>query len=174
VAPAGRLGKVVEVLDATERYTYARLDACGEEAWVAGPKLDLKVGQVVSMAGGAGMRDFKSKSLDRTFESILFVNDWTLSDSQKIECAAPLPDDVAVGTVVQVEDGGGYTYVEIERCGATQWIAGPQTPVKVGERVGAQKGQVMRDFYSKSFSRTFDELTLVQKFRKAKALPPCE
>ena len=52
-APSGdvRVGKVLEVLLVGDRYTYARMDACGQEAWVAGPSQALEVG----LCPGAGI-----------------------------------------------------------------------------------------------------------------------
>ena len=45
------MAKVVEVLPAGE-YTIARMDACGVEAWTAGPPTELTVGQTVEMPTG--------------------------------------------------------------------------------------------------------------------------
>lgn len=72
-APA-KSGKVVEKLDASN-YTYVRLDdGSGTEIWAAVPKTQLEIGEEITLMGGSVMRNFTSKTLNRTFESIIFAN----------------------------------------------------------------------------------------------------
>jgi hypothetical protein len=63
-------GVVAETIE-TKAYLYLRLE--DPENWVATSLLDIEVGDEVEFAGGMEMRDFHSKALDRTFESIWFV-----------------------------------------------------------------------------------------------------
>lgn len=65
-------GKVLETMDAAN-YTYARVQTPAGEKWIAGPQTAMKVGDTITWAPGNEMKDFASKSLGRTFESILFV-----------------------------------------------------------------------------------------------------
>ncbi len=65
-------GKVLETMNAAS-YTYARVQTPSGEVWIAGPQTQVKVGDTISWSGGNEMKNFPSKSLDRTFESILFV-----------------------------------------------------------------------------------------------------
>jgi hypothetical protein len=55
-------------------YTYARVAAGDVDVWLAGPETVVSQGQTISWTGGMVMTGFKSKSLDRTFDQILFVN----------------------------------------------------------------------------------------------------
>lgn len=69
---AANSGKVVETMNAGS-YTYIRLDdGSGKEIWAAVPETQLEIGEEITLNNGAVMRDFTSKSLNRTFESILF------------------------------------------------------------------------------------------------------
>lgn len=74
-APAAdaRTGTAQEVLQAAG-YTYVRMAFEGEEIWVAGPTSPLKVGDEVTVSGLMGMTDFYARSLDRTFDAIIFAN----------------------------------------------------------------------------------------------------
>jgi len=73
-APSAIGGKVLETMDASG-YTYVKLDdGSGEEIWAAGPKTVLEVGEEVSVKGGSVMNNFSSKTLDRTFEKIIFAS----------------------------------------------------------------------------------------------------
>jgi len=73
-APGMISGKVVETMDASG-YTYVKIDdGSGKEIWAAGPKADLKKGEEISLQGGSVMKDFKSKTLDKTFPEIIFAS----------------------------------------------------------------------------------------------------
>jgi len=73
VAADARTGTAREVLQSAG-YTYVRMDFEGEELWVAGPTSPLKVGDEVTVSGLMGMTDFYARSLDRTFDAIVFAN----------------------------------------------------------------------------------------------------
>ncbi len=72
-APAGNAlsGKVVETMN-SGGYTYVLIESNGQKIWVAGPQTTVKVGQQVTCQPGAVMRNFTSRTLNRTFESIVF------------------------------------------------------------------------------------------------------
>lgn len=64
-------GKVVETMDAGG-YTYVRIEKDGKKTWVAIPLTKVIVGQELSFTPGAEMANFTSKSLNKTFDSIIF------------------------------------------------------------------------------------------------------
>lgn len=64
-------GKVVETMN-SGGYTYVCLESKGKKTWVAVPEMKVSVGQQMSFLPGAAMPNFTSKSLGRTFESIIF------------------------------------------------------------------------------------------------------
>jgi hypothetical protein len=70
-------GKVLETMDAAG-YTYVRVAAGDGELWAAGPQTAVQVGDTVSFPRGMTMRNFHSDKLDRTFDSIAFVNSLTV------------------------------------------------------------------------------------------------
>jgi hypothetical protein len=80
-APAAPLlrGKVVETMDAAD-YTYVHVATEGGDLWAAGPRTAVKVGDRVDFAPGVAMKNFRSATLDRTFESIQFVDRIAVSD----------------------------------------------------------------------------------------------
>jgi hypothetical protein len=87
-SPAAALkGKVAETMDASG-YTYVRLDdGSGKEIWAAVPKADLKVGEEVTLQGGSVMENFNSKTLNKTFEKIIFATGVSRGDDKVV--AAP-------------------------------------------------------------------------------------
>jgi hypothetical protein len=60
------------------KYTYIKLEEDGQEIWIATLPSLLKThiipGGKIEYAGGIAMTNFKSKGMNRTFESILFVS----------------------------------------------------------------------------------------------------
>ena len=70
-APVPLSGKVVETANAGG-YTYLCLEKDGKKTWVAVPTMEVKVGDELALAPGMVMSNFVSKSLDRTFDKIVF------------------------------------------------------------------------------------------------------
>jgi hypothetical protein len=64
-------GKVVETMDAGG-YTYVCLEKGGEKTWVAAPQMKVTVGKEMDFAPGSVMTNFQSKTLNRTFDMIVF------------------------------------------------------------------------------------------------------
>jgi len=85
---------------------------------------------------------------------------------------------VRAGTVVETMDASAYTYVRLRADDGTEtWIAGPQAPVKVGDKLTVRNGAEMREFKSTSLKRTFPVLFMVGSLgvaggREAAGLPP--
>ncbi|MBI5376887.1 MAG: DNA-binding protein [Candidatus Schekmanbacteria bacterium] len=65
------VGKVVETFN-SGGYTYVLLEKNGKKTWVAAPVADVKVGEEVVFQAGNLMPSFTSKTLNRTFENIIF------------------------------------------------------------------------------------------------------
>lgn len=71
------------------------------------------------------------------------------------------------GQVVEVRDGGSYTYMRIkEQTGKTFWAVVSKTAVKVGDIVRFQKQLVAKNFESKALNRSFDELMFANNLQK--------
>ena len=74
-APAGDVvkGTVLETKD-VDGYTYLRLKTRDGETWAAISKANLKPGAEVTIENAMVMHDFESKTLKKTFKSIVFGN----------------------------------------------------------------------------------------------------
>jgi hypothetical protein len=64
-------GKVVETMDAGG-YTYINLEKDGKQTWAAVPTMQATVGEEMELQPGAVMTNFTSKSLNKTFERVVF------------------------------------------------------------------------------------------------------
>jgi hypothetical protein len=64
-------GKVVETMN-SGGYTYVNIEKDGKNTWVAVREMKVEVGQDISFKPGMPMSNFKSKTLNRTFKTIVF------------------------------------------------------------------------------------------------------
>ena len=75
--------KVEDKIDAGD-YTYLQVTENGKTYWIAATRMDIEVGEMVYFSQAMEMKNFRSKSLNRTFESVLFVQDAAKFPNQKI------------------------------------------------------------------------------------------
>ena len=175
-------GKVLEVINGGG-YTFFHIEKDGEKFWVATPPTEGKTGEVMSFQPGIEMRNFKSKSLDRTFDQIFFSggkalpagavpnDDFLMKKAHSMKPAAvpaagaEASDSKAApsaafltGKVLEKLDGGGYSYFLLENDGKKTWVATPPTEGKVGETMSFLPGGEMKDFKSKSLNKSFDTI----------------
>ena len=91
-------GTVVETFD-SGGYTYIQLDTGTGKIWAAVGQTKVTAGDKISLQNGPVMRDFHSKSLDRTFPEIIF--------SAGLAGAAADPHGGAAGSFSQAVQGEG-------------------------------------------------------------------
>ena len=66
-------GKVLDVIDASI-YTYIQVTADKAPVWLAASKTTVAKGANIRYPNGAVMNNFYSKSLNRTFDTIIFLD----------------------------------------------------------------------------------------------------
>lgn len=71
--PTGVRAAVVQEVIPTDNYSYLKVEEGGKTFWIAITKMEVKPGEKIYFSQAMEMKNFKSKSLDKTFESILFV-----------------------------------------------------------------------------------------------------
>jgi hypothetical protein len=117
VAETGPIsGTVAETINAGG-YTYIRIKE--SDIWIATSTMEASEGDQVEYSGGAEMLNFHSKSLDRTFESIWFVQNASISgqglpQQDAARGHAPIPANVPQSTAIaapapgsiEIPDGG--------------------------------------------------------------------
>jgi hypothetical protein len=176
-------GTVSETMNAAG-YTYLRMDSGGGDQWVATTAMPLAVGDRVIVEGGNVMRAFHSRTLDRTFDTILFAGTVRVVGASGATApaptapaptapapTAPAPEAVAPapgtrhGTVRETMNSGGYTYLRVEGGGASAWVAVPETTIAVGDEVDVPPGNEMPGFHSRTLDRTFPQLTFASEVR---------
>ena len=73
-------GKIVETMN-SGGYTYLCIEKDGKKTWVAIPETKVSVGENISLPSGYEMVNFTSKTLNRTFEKIIFTTGPTSAQS---------------------------------------------------------------------------------------------
>lgn len=146
-APVDQFGGTVLETMTSGGFTYARLGQGDKEIWIAGPETQLAVGDEVTFPGQPMvMRDFHSKTLDRTFEVVYFA-----SAINKAGAAAGMPQphpvpavsgtDIDLSGIARAE--GGRTVAEI--FAAKDRLAGKKVLVR-GKVVKANAGILDRNW----------------------------
>jgi len=88
-AAAGNLtGKVVETMDAAT-YTYALIDTGATKAWVAAPQFIVKTGDTLAAADAMPMNNYRSKTLNRTFDVVYFSGNVRVNGKPALAPTAP-------------------------------------------------------------------------------------
>jgi len=112
-------GPVAEVIEAGG-YTYVRVEVNGESLWAAGPPTTVAVGDGIAFSTMIPMKEFHSKSLNRDFPVLYFVDSFSVqsstaaatapADPAAIQPAAPTTTAAEPVKVEKVD--GGYTIAE--------------------------------------------------------------
>jgi hypothetical protein len=153
-------GKVVETMD-SGGYTYMKLDQGDKKIWVATSKIEVKEGQEISLYPGATMKNYESKTLNRTFETIVFSSGPV---RQKSPVAGKDPHGGAMkpasfsGKVVETMNSSGYTYINLEKDDKQAWVAVPEMEVEVGQEISLYPRAAMKNHQSKTLNRTFETI----------------
>ena len=67
-------GEVMETMNSAG-YTYMKISAGGKSYWIASGEISIKKGEKIAYSQEMMMQDFHSKTLNRTFDSIMFVTE---------------------------------------------------------------------------------------------------
>ena len=139
-------GKVVEKQDASV-YTYIRLDdGAGKQIWAAVPQTQLEIGEEITLKGGSVMTNFNSKTLNRTFESIIFASGLVRgSDNMTVQTAGGVNGSSSGAVQPKL---GPHGMTSQSSGGSTRAIV-PFTGIKV-EKSTAQNSYTIGELFAKS------------------------
>lgn len=143
-APAAVSGKVVETMSAGG-YTYVQLEQVGgKKVWVAAPEMKgVQKGQVLLFRPGYAMPNFKSNTLKKTFDSIVFspgLADVSSVKDNKNLASPGSAGSVPTGAHIKVDKApgpNGHTIAELY--GMAGKLAGKEVAVR-GKVVKVSRG----------------------------------
>lgn len=139
-------------------YTYVEIINQGKSIWLAGSQTSIEPGQQIYWGETVLMRNFTSKSLNRTFTEILFVSKFNVQNEgvqQQKDINSPK------GIVLSVQNAGGYSYIEVSTSNGNIWIAAPEATIKVNDNISWNRASKMANFTSKTLGKTFTEIFFV-------------
>jgi hypothetical protein len=87
-------GKVVETMNAGG-YTYVCVEKGGAKTWVAVPEMKVTVGSNMAFHPGSVMPNFTSKTLNRTFDSIVFSSGPVAGGGSGKSASSGMPSDAS-------------------------------------------------------------------------------
>lgn len=94
---------IVKKVQQANAYTYLLVKETEKEYWIAVPKTEVTVGKAYNYQGGMEMKNFESKDLKRTFESVLFVEE--IIDPNGTAAAEPTATPVKVVSSKELSKG---------------------------------------------------------------------
>jgi hypothetical protein len=103
-------GEVLEVKD-VESYTYLRLKTAEGETWAAVGKAPVKKGAQVRIENPMVMENFESKSLKKTFKTIVFGA--LAQPASVVNLAPPTPMDMGPIKVARASAANAHTVAEV-------------------------------------------------------------
>lgn len=133
-------GTVAETMN-TSGYTYLRISSEGKDVWVAIPETEVKIGEQISCMPGMEMKNFQSKTLGRTFESIIFsegiVGDRPPSPHRRSSSLAEPPADNSFAAAVKAEQTQGEKQQELPNpSGGSMGAMAPYADISVERAEG--------------------------------------
>jgi hypothetical protein len=156
-------------------YTYIEVESNGRTVWIAGNPVEVKEGEIIGWDQSTVMKNFYSKTLQRTFDEVIFVAKIRSSNPQVAKTmpgtmAPTFPaatvaqiQNLSHGSVISAENAANYTYLEIKTSDeGVIWLAAPETAVSVDDTIEWQRGSLMKNFTSSTLGKTFPEIYFVK------------
>ena len=146
-------GIVTETMN-TSGYTYLRISSQGKDTWVAIPETEVKKGEQISCMPGMEMKNFQSKTLGRTFESIIFsegiVGAKPASPHRRSSSIAERPAENSFAAAVKAEQEQGQKQQELPNpSGGSMGAMAPYADVSV-ERAAGENSYTVGELFARA------------------------
>jgi hypothetical protein len=138
-------------------YTYVRLDdGAGNQVWAAVPQTQLEIGEQIALQGGTVMTNFSSKTLNRTFEFIVFASGFVRGSGNKTAGAPGVDNGSSSGAVQsEISPHGMTSQLSSGSSRAIVSFSG----VKV-EKSNAQNGYTVAELFAKAVNLNDQKVTV--------------
>ncbi|MBU1140189.1 MAG: DNA-binding protein [Proteobacteria bacterium] len=139
-------GKILETMNAGG-YTYLQIDTGSSQPWVAIPQSQVKVGDEVTCNPGMAMGNFTSKTLNRTFDSIIFSSG--IAGAAGGGHGGMMGGDDSFSSAVQAEGGSPMVQESPASSGGSLGAMTPYNEVKVEKAVG-ENSYTIEEIFAKT------------------------
>lgn len=137
-------GKILETMN-SGGYTYLQIDTGSSQPWVAIPQSQVKVGDEVSCNQGMVMTNFSSKTLNRTFDSIIFSSG--IVGSTGAGHGGAMSDDESFSSAIQAESGLPAAHASQAASGGSLGATTPYSEIKV-EKAAGENSYTIEEVFS--------------------------
>ena len=123
-APAGK-GKAGTVLETMNSggYTYVQVDTGSEKIWAAAPEFKVEVGDAVVVPEGMAMANYHSKTLDRDFDMVYFVDGVMVGGAEAMTEGAQMPENHPVANERTKADAAAVDLKDIKKAEGGNTVA---------------------------------------------------
>lgn len=150
--PGALTGTVLETMG-SGGYTYLQLDTGSDKPWVAVPQAQVKVGDKITCMPGMVMKNFTSKTLNRTFDAIVFSGGIAganagLPHGGMAAGGMKSGGDDSFASAVAAEGGGRPAQAQAPGSGGSVGAVAPFSEIKV-EKASGPNAQLVGDVFAK-------------------------
>ena len=121
-AISGYTGNVVETIN-TSGYTYVQVDTGSEKIWAAAPEFQVKVGDEVTVPKGMPMKNYHSKTLDRTFDVVYFAGNIVVAGTEQATSQLTEEHPGSTQKNISASPSANVDFSEIKKPGGGKTIA---------------------------------------------------
>ncbi len=140
-------GLIKETMDASG-YTYILLDSDGNEQWIAIPQTSVSVGEEATFSDGMVMDNFYSKTLDKTFDNIIFASGLAGKTPKPFHQQQDNSGPASFADAVKMESKP-QPVASPQRSGGSTGATVPYMETKV-EKVGDEGGYTIEELFAEA------------------------
>ena len=145
--------KVLESIN-TSGYTYIKVSENGTEYWIAVNKMDVKKDQALYFSKSMEMKNFKSTELNRTFETVLFVEGITTIEEVLREIIKIRDEKTVKDIITEMKKYCQTNYEDLTHIEKWAHMA-VQMPCDIG---GRKKNEIKKFLISKASGRVLETM----------------
>jgi hypothetical protein len=144
-------GTIMETMNASG-YTYMLIENQAKKTWVAVPAAKVENGETVSYFEGIEMKNFTSKSLNRTFETVVFspgLADQKAADTQNIQNPKQPATTDSFTAAIQAEKENVQPDISTAVSGGSAGAIAPLEEISI-EKATADNGYTVEEIFEKA------------------------
>lgn len=141
-------GTVLETMSASG-YTYMLVESASGQNWVAIPETSITKGATVTYHQGMTMKDFTSKTLNRTFDSVIFSSGLTDGSEKTAPAPTPTADDSFAAAVKAEQIPTGSAAAPLAASGGSSGAVVPLKEITI-EKSTAANGYTVGEIFAKA------------------------
>ena len=141
-------GTIVETMDASG-YTYMLVDSGAKKTWVAIPATKVEKGAAIKYYEGMEMKNFTSKTLNRTFDAVVFSSGLAGEEAETAPQPAAGATNDSFSAAVKAEKTTSQTAPAMKMSGGSAGAIAPLEEISI-EKAAAANGYTVAEIFAKA------------------------